>query len=128
MNILHIGKYFAPFRGGVETYLYDVMRAQAAMGDRCLALVHNHDRSARQVTEQFDPAGASWTVWRSATWGKAFFTPLSPAFRNDLMDAIETFKPDVIHAPLPNPAVGWLLSRASVEGPPLVVHWHSDVG
>ncbi|MEM1412436.1 MAG: glycosyltransferase, partial [Pseudomonadota bacterium] len=28
---------------------------------------------------------------------------------------------------LPNPSVCWLLTRASFEGTPLVLHWHSDV-
>ncbi len=42
LKILHIGKYYAPFKGGVETYLQDALKALAARGDDCQALVHNH--------------------------------------------------------------------------------------
>ena len=103
MNILHIGKYFAPFRGGVETYLLDVMTRQAERGDAGLALVHGHERSFTLATEQHGEDGASWSVWRVGTWLTAFFTPLSPGFRGALRRAIREFVPDVIHAHLPNP-------------------------
>ena len=32
MKILHVGKYFPPYAGGMETYLRDLMAAQARQG------------------------------------------------------------------------------------------------
>ena len=34
MKVLHIGKYFPPYAGGMETYLRDLMAAQG------LSLIH----------------------------------------------------------------------------------------
>lgn len=127
LNILHIGKYFAPFRGGVETYLLDAITAQAAGGHACLALVHNHERSPRLTKERHGDDDSGWAVWRTGTWMTAFFTPLSPGFRGNLREALRAFKPDVIHAHLPNPSACWLLSLPAARDIPLVLHWHSDV-
>lgn len=127
MKILHIGKYYAPFRGGVETYLLDVMTAQAARGHAGLALVHHHDRHARMNEERHGEASAYWEIWRTGTWSTAFFTPISPGFPGALRKAIRQFQPDVIHAHLPNPSACWLLALRGTRDIPLVLHWHSDV-
>jgi rhamnosyl/mannosyltransferase len=66
-------------------------------------------------------------VVRAATWLQAFFTPISPGFRGHLSDLIDEFKPDVIHAHLPNPSVCWWLTLRKAREIPLVIHWHSDV-
>ncbi len=127
MRVLHIGKYFAPFRGGVETYLLDVLRALASRGHDCAALVHDHELSPRLQRETHGEGDAEWTVWRTGTWLKAWFTPISPGFRGALRRLIREFRPDVIHAHLPNPSACWLLGLAEARDLPLVLHWHSDV-
>ena len=43
MKILHVGKYFPPYAGGMETYLRDLMAAQARQGLDTAALVHQSD-------------------------------------------------------------------------------------
>ncbi len=127
MRILHIGKYFTPFRGGVETYLYDAIRAQARRGNVCAALVHDHESGNRGSDERYDAAPGAWRLRRSGTFGKLFFTPISPGFRKDLQRLIREFRPDIVHAHLPNPSACWLLSLPEAREIPLVVHWHSDV-
>lgn len=127
MRVLHIGKYFAPFRGGVETYLLDALKALAERGHASAALVHDHETGLRLKQEAHGPVDAGWTVWRAPTWFTAFFTPISPGFRRALRRFIRTFKPDVIHAHLPNPSACWLLSLREMRDIPLVLHWHSDV-
>jgi len=130
LRILHIGKYYAPFRGGVETYLQDSLKALALRGHACVALVHNHATGLRNSDEQHGDAqagGSPWRVVRSATWASAFFTPVSPGFRNDLQHLIDSFQPDVIHAHFPNPSACWLLTLRSTRAIPLVIHWHADV-
>jgi rhamnosyl/mannosyltransferase len=125
--VLHIGKFFAPFKGGVETYLHDAMQALQAEGVQCAALVHNHQRSLRARHEQAGAPGQAIPLVRAGTWVRAFFTPISPGFRGCLKRLVEDFKPDVIHVHLPNPSSFWVLSLASARAVPLVVHWHSDV-
>ena len=51
MNVLHIGKFFSPFRGGVENYMRDVMLALHRRGVGCIAVVHRHERSFRSVDD-----------------------------------------------------------------------------
>lgn len=131
MNILHLGKYFTPYRGGVETYLLDVLRAQAARGHRCLALVHDHERGWG-TREEAHPVGVpggerQFLAWRSAPLMTAFFTPISPGFRGALRRALRDFRPDVVHAHLPNPSACWLLTLPETRDVPIVLHWHSDV-
>ncbi len=127
MKVLHIGKYFSPFRGGVETYLLDAMNALSRRGVECAALVHDHERSWRGRAESHGDADARFQVHRSATWFTLFFTPFSPGFRADLARLLDTFQPDIIHVHLPNPSVVWLLTLRQARDIPLVVHWHSDV-
>lgn len=127
MRVLHIGKFYAPFKGGVETYLLDVMQALAERGHEGAALVHGHERGFGVSRERHGREGAGWTVWRAGTWFRAFFTPISPGFRNALAGLVKTFRPDVIHAHLPNPSACWLLTLPETRRIPLVLHWHSDV-
>ena len=123
MKILHIGKYFSPYRGGVETYLLDVMNAQTRAGHEVAALVHDHERSLGTKTSQ----EGDGTVWRAGTLATAYFTPISPGFRGALRRLIRSFQPDVVHAHLPNPSACWLLTLREMKRIPLVLHWHSDV-
>ena len=39
-KVLHVGKYFPPHAGGMETYLHDLMRALATLSITPSALVH----------------------------------------------------------------------------------------
>ncbi|MEJ2534517.1 MAG: glycosyltransferase [Gammaproteobacteria bacterium] len=126
MRVLHIGKYFAPFKGGVETYMMDVMRALTRLGCECMALVHRHDRSLRDLRERPDgPQG--FGVVRAATWFTAFFTPISPGFPFTLWRVLRSFRPDVVHVHLPNPSACWLLLTPGARRANWMVHWHSDV-
>ena len=43
MNILHIGKFYPPFHGGMETYLSNLAEAQVQQGHQVTVWVHNHD-------------------------------------------------------------------------------------
>ena len=127
MKVLHIGKYFEPFKGGVETYLRDLMVGLQAQGVQCAALVHEHRFSLRSRQDQYGTEGQQFTVWRAGTWLRLFFTPLSPAFPFLLRRLLKDFQPDLVHVHLPNPSALWVLLLASARRLPLVVHWHSDV-
>lgn len=127
MKVLHIGKYFAPFKGGVETYLRDLMVGLLALGVQPLALVHEHRRSLRTRRETFGEGGQSFEVWRAGTWFRVFFTPISPAFPWVLWRMLRSHRPALLHVHLPNPSALWLLALPAARSLPLVVHWHSDV-
>jgi rhamnosyl/mannosyltransferase len=127
VKVLHIGKYFEPFKGGVETYLRDLMVGLQGQGVECAALVHEHRRSLRTRHETVDAGGQPLELQRAGTWFRFYFTPVSPTFPWLLRRMLKTFRPDVVHVHLPNPSALWVLAMVAARRLPLVVHWHSDV-
>ena len=119
MRVLHIGKYFAPYVGGIERFVEDLIGAQHRAGLESFALVH----SDGSEPEHADPA---WlrrvTVW--ATW---VFAPIAPTFLSELNRAIAKWQPDYLHLHLPNLSAFSALFSRSARRLPWVIHWHSDV-
>jgi rhamnosyl/mannosyltransferase len=127
LKILHIGKYFAPFNGGLENYQRDVMVALAARGIQSAALVHQHELSFTSKKMTLDVHGLQLPLVKAATWIKVLFTPISPGFCWHLRRLIKSFKPDVLHLHMPNPSAFWALFLPAARKLPWVIHWHSDV-
>jgi len=113
--ILHLGKFYPPHHGGIETHLATLCRglAQAATVE---AIVANDGR--RSVTEDLDGV----RVRRLGTIGTPASTPICPS----MIGAIRSTPADLIHLHVPNPypALALLLSGCAA---PLVIGWHSDV-
>ena len=127
MKILHLGKYFSPFSGGVENYMRDAMVALARRGISSSALVHQHTLSLRTKVERHAAGGHEFKVVRAATWLWLLFTPISPTLPWHLWRSIKSLQPDILHLHLPNPSVFWALFLPSARRIPWVIHWHSDV-
>ena len=127
MKILHIGKYFPPDPGGMETYLRDLMICSDQQGTQSVALVH-HSRSGIPSSEEiYTLDDVSLEVSRVASWFKVLFTPISPAFPWKLHKLIKQHRPDILHLHLPNPSAFWVLALSSSRALPWVVQWQSDV-
>ncbi|NJB68663.1 rhamnosyl/mannosyltransferase [Desulfobaculum xiamenense] len=121
MRILHLGKYYAPHAGGIENFVADLAREQVRGGDEVMVLAHGDRPFAPPLTEVIHGV----LVRRVRTFGTLVHTPLSPGFGWELARALRSFRPDVVHAHVPNVSAFWmLLARKSI---PLVLHWHSDV-
>ena len=127
MKVLHVGKYFAPFSGGLENYMRDAMVALARRGIESLALVHRHSLSLWTREETFRAAGHEFRIVRTGMWARFLFTPVSPAFPWRLWRLVRTTKPDILHIHLPNTSAFWALLLPSARRVPWVVHWHADV-
>ncbi|ALG68352.1 glycosyltransferase [Beggiatoa leptomitoformis] len=128
-RILHIGKYFPPFHGGIENFLADLMPAQAQLGDTVAALVHDHQAL---FTRFFAPVTAEKTqhhqcLYRVPCYGRLLYAPISPQFPLWLDKVINIYQPDILHFHLPNTSVFWALCSKRACQLPWVVHWHSDV-
>jgi len=119
MRILHLGKYFAPAKGGMERFLADLVAAQRRAGDEPAVLVHAHEPRSAQP----DPP---WLM-RVPVWVRLIFAPLSPLYPFWLARAIRTHRPDVLHLHMPNVSPFWALLLPSARRLPWIVHWHSDV-
>jgi rhamnosyl/mannosyltransferase len=127
LKVLHIGKFFTPFRGGVENYMRDAMVALSRLGITNVAVVHHHDLSKRSVDDIIDVEGIPFHVIRAGTWLKFMYTPISPMFPILMRRLARLHRPDVIHFHMPNPSAFWALVMIRTRRTPWVIHWHADV-
>ena len=127
LRVLHIGKFFTPFRGGVENYMRDIMVALNRRGATNFAVVHHHDLSARSVDDIIEVDGIPFHVIRAGTWFKFMYTPISPMFPVLMRRLRRLYTPDIIHFHMPNPSAFWALIMIRTRRVPWVIHWHADV-
>jgi glycosyltransferase involved in cell wall biosynthesis len=115
MRVLHIGKFYPPYRGGMESHLGTLCGALAREIE-VRAIVSNDGRST--VAETIDGV----EVLRLGTAIRAFGAALSPGAAREIRRA----GADVVHLHHPNPGafVAWLASGSRA---PLVVTYHSDI-
>lgn len=127
MNILHIGKFYPPFHGGMETYLRDLAEQQVKLGHQVTVLVHNHEWhiiKSKTITEYPIPG---LTLIRQACLRPVFFTPLMLGLNKQVKRLIREQSIDVIHLHVPNPSLFLLLMNSTAKKLPWVVRWHSDM-
>ena len=127
VSILHVGKYFPPDPGGMETYLRDLMVNSLHQGRRSVALVHRSKASFKSIQENFQTEGVELSITRAATWLRLMFTPISPSFPWLFRHLINRHRPTLLHLHLPNPSSFWALALPSARRLPWVIHWQSDV-
>jgi rhamnosyl/mannosyltransferase len=125
MRVLHVGKFYPPFAGGMEYFLADLVRAQQALGLDVAALVHHEGPGWRgSVPALADPPPH---IYRAPCLGRLLYVPLSPSFPWWLDRAIRDFAPDVLHLHLPNTSAFGALILPRARRLPWVIHWHADV-
>ncbi|MDG2460838.1 MAG: glycosyltransferase [Luminiphilus sp.] len=127
VRVLHVGKYFPPDPGGMETYLRDLMMSSVSMGTRSAALVHRSRASIQSIEERYQSNEISVAITRVASWFRLLFTPISPTFPLALSRMIKRQRPSILHLHLPNPSTFWALLLPSARRLPWVIHWQSDV-
>lgn len=123
MRVLHLGKYYAPERGGIERYTQALAEWCVAQGDAVSVLVHQRPglwRGAREAINGVE-------VCRAGCLAAPVYTPLSPAFPLQLSRALREFRPDLLHLHFPNPSCFAALASPAARRLPWIVHWHADV-
>ncbi len=116
LKVLHVGKYYPPYRGGMESFLADLVEQQRASGIDARAVVHGDPL----------PDDPPWLI-RVPVQVTLVFAPIAVGFPLALHQAIRHFKPDVLHLHMPNNAAFWPLIMPAARRIPWVLHWHSDV-
>ncbi|HUM95917.1 MAG TPA: glycosyltransferase [Candidatus Competibacter sp.] len=124
MRVLHIGKYYPPFAGGIEHFLADLLPALTQRGIASAAVVHDEQRG--RPGQAPDPSDSP-AIYRAPCHGQLLYAPLSPAFPAWLRRAIREFRPDLLHLHMPNTSAFWALMMPSARKLPWIVHWHADV-
>lgn len=116
LRVLHVGKFFPPDLGGIETFLADLVHAQRRQGIEAFALVHGEPR----------PDDPAW-LRRVPVQLRLVFAPIALGFPAALRNAIRDLRPDTLHIHMPNLSALWVLVEPSARAIPWVVHWHADV-
>ncbi len=113
-SILHIGKYYPPYSGGIETYLQDLVRHQSAVA-RVEVVVANTRRATS--VEMLDGA----RITRVAAMGVIASQPICPLLFRKLANRHD----DIVHLHVPNPlgALAYLMSGHKGK---LVITHHAD--
>ncbi len=123
MRILHIGKYYAPERGGIERHTQALAQWCVAAGDQVGVLVHQrpgHWRTTQEIIAGVD-------VRRAGCLAAPVYTPISPLFAFELAQVLRERQPDVLHLHFPNPSCFAVLASPAARRLPWIVHWHADV-
>jgi len=132
MRILHVGKYYPPAKGGMETALRHIVEGLQADGHAVAAIVAGGPRW-RSRGESLGDGGdhAAGILWRAATPATWLSQPLTPTLPALLARAVADFAPDLVHLHLPNPAAcwawRWTAAGARGERPGLAVWYHADI-
>lgn len=116
MRVLHVGKYYPPYRGGIETVVEQLCRGLARRGVDITALVSND--SAETVEETIDGV----RVLRLGRSAELNSQPLNW----QLVPMLRRMRFDALHFHTPNP-VGALAVLAAQRAEPVVVTHHSDI-
>lgn len=127
MRVLHIGKFYPPAAGGIESFMGDLLPALAARGHDVMALVHTFSEKGpdKEFDRCFTDRGV--TVVPVPCWGQVLYAPISPAFPWYLQRLMRRFRPQLLHLHVPNTSVFWVLGNVACRKIPWILHWHADV-
>ena len=133
LRICHLGKFYRPALGGMESHVHTLAHAQVNLGAEVTVVCVNHvDRLGRDVTwsplattrtvEEWDGPVRLIRMGRRASLARFSVCPDLPR----LIATLTCSGVDVLHVHVPNPTM--LLSLAMVcPNVPLIVTYQSDV-
>jgi glycosyltransferase involved in cell wall biosynthesis len=114
-SVLHVGKFYLPHTGGMETHLQNLVTGLAR--NYSIAVVVANDDALKQ-TEKVD--GASLT--RLPSFGTMASMSVTPTLPWELSRC----RPDLMHVHTPHPAAAFAAYVARYRGPLVVTH-HADI-
>jgi glycosyltransferase involved in cell wall biosynthesis len=115
MRVLHLGKFYPPFRGGIESHL------QALCSELTKSITVNvvvANETARLLASEIDQV----KVRRLPRLFNLGASPVCPTMPGEIRNT----RADIIHLHLPNPLAA-LAYLASGHRGRLVITWHSDI-
>lgn len=117
LKVLHIGKYYPPFFGGVEKVNYDLVETLNEKGVETDVFCFNHEPGSQTITTKYK-------IVRTSVWVTKFSTPISFSIFQDLKKIYQEY--DIIHIHMPNPTAALALQFLPFKGK-IILHWHLDI-
>ncbi len=131
MKILHVGKYYPPYRGGMETALQNLAEGQLDAGCDVSLVTAGHSAVDSREVICGPASGRQGTLLRASVRGVFNSQPLTPSLVGMLRREMAIFRPDIVHLHLPNPlaAAAWLglVATGLPVRTPMVVWYHADI-
>ena len=114
-KVLHVGKFYPPHKGGMETHLRDLCLGLSQSLEIEVLVANDSWR-----TERSRPDGIS--VTRVGTPISLLGAPVSPTTARRIRDA----RAQIVHLHFPHPTAAFAFLASRVDTP-LVISWHSDI-
>ncbi len=115
VRVLHVGKFYPPYKGGMESHLRELCRAISGQVDVSVLV----SSSSRKTNREFD---GDVPIERTASWAKLASAPICPG----MIGSIRKTSADIVHLHCPNPSAMIAYLMSGHRGP-LVVTYHSDI-
>ena len=124
IKALHIGKYYSPFKGGIENFTKDMLESDVVR-ERCdvRVLAHHQSKGVPSATETISGVH----VRKVKLWRQVLYAPICLSFPTEMNRELRQFGPDVLHIHMPNLSALICLFSKDARRRPWVIHWHSDV-
>jgi len=124
LKVLHIGKYYFPFFGGIEKVTQDLVEDKTYQSQvESFVLAHQDQVGQESFTGEVNGV----TVRKVAIQKVLVYAPIAISFLKELNRVIDDFKPDLIHIHMPNLSAFACLFSSRAKKVPWIIHWHSDV-
>lgn len=119
MKILHVSKFYPPYRGGIEDVCYNIV---CALQDQEQKVICFNDKKNDDIS--FIDGVEIIRIGMSFAFTSQ---PISFSYYKKLKKVINRFNPDIIHLHLPNPLICIYILKLIPQSTKLVIHWHSDI-
>lgn len=119
-RVLHISKYYYPFRGGTEQIAQDCVNALIERYDQKVICFNDKNEDKSDKVDGID-------IIRCAVFKTIASQGLSASFGKKLKETISSFKPDIIIFHYPNPFVAHYLLKYIQKSCKLAIYWHLDI-
>jgi glycosyltransferase involved in cell wall biosynthesis len=119
-RILHISKYYPPYKGGIEDMAYSMVNSLSNNYEQTVLCFNNEKYDKIDFIDKVE-------VYRIGTTFKISSQPISLKIYFKMKQFLEKIKPDIIHFHAPNPLMGAILLYLIPKDCKLIIHWHGDI-
>jgi glycosyltransferase involved in cell wall biosynthesis len=118
MKIVMVNSFFPPWRGGAETYAFNLARALVSKGHE-VAVQCGNDPLPAGTQNMF-----GIRIIRHKVLTRLYGTPIMPSLLSELRNA----KADILHGNFPSPYIAFAVALTSKQRSiPAVLTWHNDL-